>query len=110
MGDRGVVVRDDVPITVEAEGVEVRASAIGGGMDVSFVTVPPGVVLASGHRSSRPHWGYLLRGRMKQTTSTSAGPVFYEAGQAFYLAPGDPPEALEPTEYLDFSPTEGLTP
>ena len=30
----------------------------------------------------------------------------YEAGQAFYWAPGHAPEALEDSEYVDFSPTD----
>ncbi|GAA2640857.1 hypothetical protein GCM10010307_41530 [Streptomyces vastus] len=65
------------------------------------------------HRSSRgnrtnlcqcPHWGYLLKGRLKMRTKS--GDEIYEAGQAFYWAPGHAPEALEDCEYIDFSPTK----
>jgi hypothetical protein len=34
------------------------------------------------------------------------GPRDFEAGDAFYWAPGHGPEALEDSEYVDFSPTE----
>ena len=51
-----------------------------------------------------PHWGYLLKGRLKMRTK--GGEEIYEAGQAFYWAPGHAPEALEDCEYIDFSPTK----
>ena len=34
------------------------------------------------------------------------GEQVYEAGQVFYWGPGHAPEALEDSEYVDFSPTE----
>jgi hypothetical protein len=34
--------------------------------------------------------------------------TLYEAGQAFYWAPGHAPEALEDCAYVDFSPTAQL--
>ncbi|WP_311203295.1 hypothetical protein [Streptomyces gossypii] len=37
---------------------------------------------------------------------TAGGDEIYEAGQAFYWAPGHAPEALEDCEYVDFSPTK----
>ena len=39
---------------------------------------------------------------------TKDGNRDYEAGQAFYWAPGHAPEALEDSEYVDFSPTDEL--
>lgn len=39
---------------------------------------------------------------------TADGEQTYEAGQAFYWAPGHAPEALEDCEYVDVSPTEAL--
>lgn len=41
---------------------------------------------------------------------TASGSEDYEAGQAFYWSPGHAPEALEETEYVDFSPTREFTP
>ena len=37
---------------------------------------------------------------------TAEGPHDYPAGEAFYWGPGHAPEALEDSEYVDFSPTE----
>ncbi len=37
---------------------------------------------------------------------TRNGTEDYTAGQAFYRAPGHAPEAIEDTEYVDFSPTD----
>jgi hypothetical protein len=50
-----------------------------------------------------PHWGYLLRGRLRM--HGRSGYQDFVAGEAFYWAPGHAPEALEDTEYVDFSPT-----
>ena len=48
----------------------------------------------------------MLSGRLRMHTRN--GPQDYEAGQAFYWAPGHAPEALEDSEYVDFSPTDEL--
>ena len=50
-----------------------------------------------------PHWGYMLKGRVRMHTTD--GHQDFVAGEAFYWAPGHAPEALEDTEYVDFSPT-----
>ena len=39
---------------------------------------------------------------------TRDGEHVYEAGEAFYWAPGHAPEALEDSDYVDFSPTQEL--
>jgi hypothetical protein len=38
----------------------------------------------------------------------TAGEEVYEAGRPFYWAPEHAPEALEDSEYVDFSPTEAF--
>jgi hypothetical protein len=48
----------------------------------------------------------MLKGTLRMHTAT--GPEDYQAGQAFYWAPGHAPEALEDVEYVDFSPTQEL--
>ena len=37
---------------------------------------------------------------------TTNGPQEFVAGQAFYWGPGHAPEAIEDSDYVDFSPTE----
>ena len=47
--------------------------------------------------------GYMLKGRVRMHTTD--GHQDFVAGEAFYWAPGHAPEALEDSEYVDFSPT-----
>ncbi|MFG2715340.1 hypothetical protein ACGFX2_32990 [Streptomyces goshikiensis] len=49
----------------------------------------------------------LLKGRLKMVTK--GGEEVYEAGQAFYWAPGHAPVAVEDCEYVDFSPSDDFT-
>jgi hypothetical protein len=100
----------ETPIAIEGDGVELRTREIGGGMSVAFVTVPKGADFRpalSGLPDDLcqcPHWGYLLKGKLLMHTAN--GDEVYEAGQAVYWAPGHAPEALEDSEYVDFSPSE----
>jgi hypothetical protein len=104
--------REEVPIAIEGDGLEFRKDEIGGDMSVAFVHVPKGadlrpalVGLPEG-LCQCPHWGYVIKGRVKMHTGEAEH--VYETGQAFYLAPGHAPEALEDSDYVDFSPTEQL--
>jgi len=105
------ILREDVPVAVEAEGVELRKGEVGA-MTIAFVRLAKGVNLAPALKGLQddlcqcPHWGYLLRGRVRMTTLN--GEEVYEAGRPFYWAPGHAPEALEDSEYVDFSPTEAF--
>ncbi len=98
------------PIAIEGGGVEVRLQEIGGGISAGFVSLPAGADLRPATKGlpddlcQCPHWGYLLKGRVKMHTKN--GERVYEAGQAFYWAPGHAPEAVEDSEYVDFSPTD----
>ena len=102
--------RAEARVAIEGDGVELRMQKLGGGMTTAFVRVPEGAdfrpALAGlpDDLCQCPHWGYLLKGRVKMHTPD--GDEVYEAGQAFYWAPGHAPEALEDSEYVDFSPTD----
>ena len=104
----------DAPIAMQDEGLDIRVEEIGGGMTTMFVTVPkgfdlrPALVGQPHDLCPCPHWGYMLKGRVRMHTPD--GEQTYEAGQAFYWGPGHAPEALEDSEYVDFSPTDELTP
>jgi hypothetical protein len=99
-------------VAIEGDGVELRTHEVGGGMTTAFMRAPKGAdfrpALAGlpGDLCQCPHWGYVLKGRLRMHTSDGA--EIYEAGQAFYWAPGHAPEALEDSEYVDFSPTDEL--
>jgi hypothetical protein len=103
------VAREDAPVAMEGDGLELRKREIGGGMTTAFVRVPKGADFRpalkglEGDLCQCPHWGYVIKGRIRMHTHGDA-PV-YEAGQAFYWGPGHAPEALEDSEYVDFSPT-----
>ncbi|MBQ1098733.1 hypothetical protein KBY55_22350 [Streptomyces sp. b94] len=102
--------RNDTPVAIEGNGVELRTLEVGGDMTAAFVRLPQGATLAPAlvglpdDLCQCPHWGYLLKGRLRMLTRTSE--EIYEAGQAFYWPPGHAPEAVEDCEYVDFSPSE----
>lgn len=102
--------RNEAPVAIEGGGVELRTQEVGGGMSVAFVRFPQGADMGPALAGMPddlcqcPHWGYLLKGRLRMRTA--GGDEIYEAGQAFYWAPGHAPEALEDCEYVDFSPTK----
>ncbi|UFQ13982.1 MULTISPECIES: hypothetical protein [Streptomyces] len=102
--------RDDIPVAIEGDGVELRVQDIGGDMSVAFVRFPEGTDMGpalkglAGDLCPCPHWGYLFKGRLKMRTPD--GDETYEAGDAFYWSPGHAPLALEDCEYIDFSPAK----
>jgi hypothetical protein len=105
----GAITRGDVPIAIEDDNVELRTAEVGE-MTVAFVRLregtdlTPALVGLPGDLCPCPHWGYMLKGKVKMKTRD--GDEMYEAGQAFYWSPGHAPVALEDSEYVDFSPTD----
>lgn len=105
--------RQDTPVAIEGGGVELRTRTVGGDLSVAFVQLPQGTDLRPALKGLTddlcqcPHWGYMIKGRMKMVTKD--GEEVYEAGQAFYWPPGHAPVALDDCEYVDFSPTEEFT-
>lgn len=104
--------QEDAPIAIEGDGVDFRVQELGGGISVAFVMLPQGADLRPALDGLPdglcpcPHWGYMLRGRLRMHTLD--GPRDYVAGDAFYWASGHAPEALEDCEYVDFSPSDEL--
>ncbi|MEU5885918.1 hypothetical protein ABZ835_03650 [Streptomyces sp. NPDC047461] len=106
--------RNDIPVAIEGNGVELRTMPIGGGMSVGYIHLPQGADMGPAFKGLTddacqcPHWGYLLKGRLRMRTAE--GSETYEAGQAYYWAPGHVPEALEDCDFVEFSPTEDFEP
>jgi hypothetical protein len=76
---------------------------------VSFLQDVDGTPLLKGLPDDRcqcPHWGYVLKGKMKYRVGGRE--EVYVAGDAFYHPPGHIPSAEAGTEIVQFSPTEGL--
>jgi hypothetical protein len=105
----GTINHDDARVAIKDDNVEVRLSEAGD-MTVSFIRFRKGTDLGPALAGLPddlcpcPHWGYMLKGRLKMKTRN--GDEVYEAGQAFYWPPGHAPSALEDCEYVDFSPTQ----
>lgn len=103
--------REDFPVAIEGDGVEFRMRELGD-LAMAWVRLPEGANLAPllhglpDDLCQCPHWGVMLRGKL--VMHTLSGDEVYEAGQAFYWAPGHAPEALEDCEYIDVSPAEAL--
>lgn len=103
----------EVPVAIENENVEVRLAEVGE-MTVAFIRLAKGTDLGPAlagledDRCQCPHWGYMLEGRLLMRSAQ--GETIYEAGQAFYWAPGHVPVALEDSAYVDFSPTAEFAP
>jgi hypothetical protein len=96
-----------MPATVDMGGVVIRELEWGE-MNVGLEHFPAGAATAPlfkglpDDRCQSPHWGYLLKGRMR---------VFYKnheevinAGDAYYLAPGHTTAFDEETDVVEFSP------
>jgi len=79
---------------------------------VDFVTIRQGHSLAEmlrglpGDSCPCPHWGYLFAGKITVTYADHA--EVFEAGDAFYMAPGHVPAAETGTELVQFSPAAQL--
>jgi hypothetical protein len=79
-----------------------------GGMIVSYETFPKGTdarPLFKGlpdDMCQSPHWGYLLRGRVR--IKRKGGDDVLKTGDVYYLEPGHVPIFEEDTEVLEFSP------
>ena len=106
------ITRTELPVVLEAQGVEVRATEAGeltaGWFSLAKgVDLGPALVGLPGDLCPCPHWGYMLKGRC--ACGRRPATASYRAGQAFYWAPGHAPVALEDCEYVDFSPTRDLT-
>ena len=102
--------REEAPVSIATDDVEVRTTEIGGGMCAAFLRMAKGTDMREALKGlpedmcQCPHWGYISKGRLK--LRTKEGDEFYEAGQTFYMAPGHAPEALEDCEMLDISPAD----
>ena len=99
--------KDDLPVVFEGNGV-VNQSTEWGTMTVSRLVAPPmdGTPLYKGLPEDRcqcPHWGYLVRGRMR--IKYADRDEVYTAGDLFYIEPGHVPVTEEEVEVVEFSPT-----
>ena len=100
---------DNLPAIIHDDHVELRMAEVGA-MTVSFISLKAGTDLTpalaglEGDLCPCPHWGYMLEGTLGMHTPD--GDQEYDAGHAFYWAPGHAPFAITDCRYVDFSPTD----
>ncbi|MGH9085672.1 MAG: cupin domain-containing protein [Acidimicrobiales bacterium] len=98
--------------TVEVEGYEGHLEDLDGGYTVAFETYTADADLAPvfaglpDDRCQCEHWGYVVTGAV--TFKTHKGEETFEAGDAYYVAPGHTPVLTRGTEVIEFSPTVEL--
>jgi hypothetical protein len=98
--------------TFEMEGYEGHLEQFDGGYTVAFETYTADADLAPlmqglpDDQCQSPHWGYVLRGKL--TFKSADGEETFEAGDAYYVAPGHTPVLYAGTELVEFSPTDEL--
>jgi hypothetical protein len=97
---------------VIVEGYEGHMEHVEGGYTIAFESYTADADLAPffaglpDERCQAPHWGYVLAGKV--TFRTAAGEETFEAGDAYYVAPGHTPVLYAGTEVVEFSPTAEL--
>jgi hypothetical protein len=98
--------------TLEVEGYEGHLEVMPEGYTAAFEKYTADADLAPffaglpDDRCQCAHWGYVLTGRV--TFKTADGEETFEAGDAYYVAPGHTPVLYAGTELVEFSPTEEL--
>jgi hypothetical protein len=96
--------------TVADHGVAEDRSAILDGYAVNFVTIKqthdlgPLLAVLPGGNCSCPHWGYVFKGTV--TVRYADHEETFQAGDAFYMPPGQAPAAEAGTELLQISPAD----
>jgi hypothetical protein len=94
---------------VEVPGYEGHLEDLEGGYTVAFERYTEDADLAPvfaglpDDRCQCEHWGYVLAGSV--TFRSAAGEETFEAGDAYYVAPGHTPVLSRGTEVVEFSPT-----
>lgn len=102
--------KQDLPVVFESGPVSSR-QAEWGGMTVAIETAPTGADSSPmfkglpDDRCQCPHWGYVVRGRMRVKYADREEVMV--AGDAYYLAPGHTVVCEEEGEIVEFSPKEG---
>jgi hypothetical protein len=99
----------DLPVTIAEDGVVIR-EAEWGDLHIGHETfetafdVAPLLQGLPDDRCQCPHWGYVIRGRMRVRYLDRE--EIAQAGDVYYLPPGHSPVMDAGTEIIEFSPRE----
>jgi len=97
----------DLPVSMDAGGVVIREIEWGD-LNVAVESFPAGTDSAPifvglpDDRCQCPHWGYVLKGRLRVRYKDRE--EMLAAGDAYYLTPGHTTVFDEDTELVEFSP------
>ncbi len=100
---------DQLPVLIEKGNTSLRGTEWGG-MMVLLYTIPAGISMKPlmagmpGDLCQCPHWGYVLKGRVRITHADHAQLV--TSGEVFYVEPAHVPYFEEDTQMVEFSPKE----
>ncbi len=100
---------ESLPVIFEQGEASLRGTEWGGMMALLY-TIPAGTDLTPlmtglpGDFCQCPHWGYVLKGRVRIQHPNSQQVV--TSGELFYVEPGHAPRFEEDTQMVEFSPKE----
>jgi hypothetical protein len=103
--------RNDLPVVLDAPEGKIHMTEWGS-MSVEMGSISQQVDPAPffkglpDDRCQCPHWGYIIRGRLRY--KTAHGEEVFNAGDAYYIAPGHTPVFEAGTEYVEFSPADEI--
>ncbi|MER5638974.1 hypothetical protein ABT095_18665 [Kitasatospora sp. NPDC002227] len=101
----------EAPLTLDEPVIEGRYAELDGytvGFESHKADMDPGALFAGlpGDRCQSPHWGMVLAGKV--VFRYPDHDEVYQAGDAYYGAPGHLPLIFAGTELVEFSPTQAL--
>ncbi len=100
---------NQLPVIFEKGNTSLRG-AEWGGMMVLLYTIPAGTNMKPlmagmpGDFCQCPHWGYVIKGRVRITHADHDQVV--TSGEVFHVEPGHAPYFEEDTQMVEFSPKE----
>jgi ethanolamine utilization protein EutQ (cupin superfamily) len=104
--------KENLPVIMEAGPANMQA-ADWGEMKSAYMRMGDGVDFTPTLQGlpddlcQAPHWGYVLEGEI-QVRYTDGREESIEAGQLYYLPPGHTVWFEEATEFVEFSPRQGM--
>ena len=104
--------KDTAAERIVLDGLDVKLEHLDGGYSVCFESHTADADLAAlfrglpDDRAQLPRWGYVLEGKVGFRFADRE--ETYEAGDAYYVAPGHTPVHYAGAEIVEFSPTEIL--
>lgn len=101
----------EMPIRVEipqgtSRSVEWGSMTVGAANARESFDIAPLLVGLPDDRCQCPHWGYVIKGRLRATFADHE--EVYETGDLYYISPGHSVAVEGGTEYIEYSPTEEL--